>query len=68
MTYSTIKHFSVDPTVHPKTLEHWETWKKKGVNISHKICQLIEQDVQREEESERKLREIGLVEYRSQDR
>ena len=46
---SYIKQFSVDPTKHPKTIEILESWKEQRVNISDKICQLIDAEVMKEQ-------------------
>jgi ribosomal protein S16 len=33
---------------HPKTVDYLEQWKKQGVNMSDKICQLIDTAAKKE--------------------
>ncbi|HKH86947.1 MAG TPA: hypothetical protein VKA40_10390 [Nitrososphaera sp.] len=37
-----IRQFSVNIEKHPTTIETIDNWKKRGINISDKICQLID--------------------------
>lgn len=47
-----VRQFSVDTDTHPKTIEQLEKWKKQRINISRKICQIIDTEAMKEEEKE----------------
>jgi hypothetical protein len=38
-----LKHFTINQNTNKEASEAWEHWKKNGVNISDKICQLIKE-------------------------
>ena len=45
-----VKTFSIDADQHPNTLDYIAKWKKQGINISEKICQLIDAEEASKEE------------------
>lgn len=38
-----LKHFTINQNTNKEASEAWDHWKRNGVNISDKICQLIKQ-------------------------
>jgi hypothetical protein len=38
-----LKHFTINQNTNKEASEAWDRWKRNGVNISDKICQLIKQ-------------------------
>jgi hypothetical protein len=46
---SYVRQFSVDHEKHPKTIAYIDRWKKQGLNLSDKICSIIDREAEAEE-------------------
>lgn len=55
-----LKHFTINQNTNKEASEAWEYWKRKGVNISDRICQLIKEERRREKQLELATQDGGL--------